>query len=113
MFKEIGQLASMLRNLPKLQQEAEQLKQKLSRITTEGTAGAGMVTVRVNGHMEVLSCSISEDALKMNDREMLEDLVKAATNQALQKSREAVAQETSKMAAGLGLPPGMNLPGTE
>lgn len=111
MFKEIGQLASLMRNLPKLQQEAEQLKQKLARIVAEGAAGAGMVTARVNGHMEVLSCSISDEAMKMNDREMLEDLVKAAINQALQKSRQAVAEETSKMASGLGLPGGFNLPG--
>jgi nucleoid-associated protein EbfC len=113
MFKEIGQLASLMRNLPKLQQEAEQLKQRLSKITAEGTAGAGMVTVRVNGHMEVLACSISEEAMKDNDREMLEDLIRAATNQAIQKSRQAVAEETSKMAAGLGLPEGFSLPGGE
>ncbi len=111
MFKEIGQLASLMRNLPKLQQEAEQLKQRLSRIVTEGTSGGGMVTVRVNGHMEVLACSISEDALKQNDREMLEDLIKAAVNQAIQKSRQAVAEETTKMASGLGLPSGFQMPG--
>jgi DNA-binding YbaB/EbfC family protein len=112
MFKGIGDLMSMLRNLPKLQQEAEQLKQKLGRIVSEGTAGGGMVTARVNGHMELLCCTLSEDALKQNDREMLEDLIKAAVNQAIQKSRQAVAEETSKMASGLGLPPGMNLPGS-
>ncbi len=107
MFKEIGQLASMLRNLPKLQQETAQLRQKLNSIVSEGTAGGGMVTARVNGQMELLNCTISEDALKMNDREMLEDMIKAAVNQALQKSRQAVAEETSKMASGLGLPAGM------
>jgi DNA-binding YbaB/EbfC family protein len=111
MFKEIGQLASLMRNLPKLQQEAEQLKQKLGRIIADGTAGGGMVTAKVNGHMELLACSISDDALKMNDREMLEDLIKAAVNQAVQKSRQAVAEETSKMASGLGLPGGLTMPG--
>ena len=111
MFKEIGQLASLMRNLPKLQQEAEQLKQKLGRIIADGTAGGGMVTAKVNGHMELLACSISDDALKMNDREMLEDLIKAAVNQAVQKSRQAVAEETSKMASGLGLPGGLTTPG--
>jgi DNA-binding YbaB/EbfC family protein len=112
MFKEIGQLASLMRNLPKLQQEAEQLKQRLSRIITEGTAGGGEVTARVNGHMELLSCNITEDALQKNDREMLEELIKAAVNQAIQKSRQAVAEETSKMATGLGLPSGFALPGS-
>jgi DNA-binding YbaB/EbfC family protein len=111
MFKEIGQLASLMRNLPKLQQEAEQLKQKLGRIIAEGTAGGGMVSAKVNGHMELLACSISDDVLKMNDREMLEDLIKAAVNQAIQKSRQAVTEETSKMASGLGLPGGLTTPG--
>jgi nucleoid-associated protein EbfC len=57
---------------------------------------------------------ISEDALKLNDREMLEDLVAAATNQALTKVRAQLAEESQKMAANLGLPPGMlggGLPG--
>jgi len=112
MFKGIGDLFSMMRNLPKLQQEAEQLKQRLNRIISEGTSGGGMVTAKVNGQMELLSCTLSEDALKMNDREMLEDLIKAAVNQAVQKSRQAVAEETSKMASGLGLPAGLNLPGS-
>jgi DNA-binding YbaB/EbfC family protein len=111
MFKQIGQLASMLRNLPKLQEHSEQLKQKLNRIIAEGTAGGGMVTARVNGHMELLSCVLSEDALKLNDREMLEDMIKAAVNQAIQKNRQAVAEETTKLFSGLGLPADFTPPG--
>ena len=57
--------------------------------------------------MEVLSVRISEDAMKLNDREMLEDLVAAATNQALTKVRQQLAEESAKMAANIGLPPGM------
>jgi DNA-binding protein YbaB len=70
-----------------------------------------MVKVRMNGRMVVLNCAISPDALALNDREMLEDLIKAATNQALEKARQALGEETSKLMGGLGLPPGMNLPG--
>jgi DNA-binding protein YbaB len=61
--------------------------------------------------MEVQSCQVSEEALKSNDREMLEELIKAAANQALERARQQVAEETGKMASGLGLPPGMGLPG--
>ena len=61
--------------------------------------------------MEVLGCTLSDEVLRLNDREMLEDLIRAATNQALEKVRRLVAEETSKMATGLGLPPGMGLPG--
>jgi DNA-binding YbaB/EbfC family protein len=111
MFKEIGQLFSLSRNLPKIREEMEKLQQKLGQMSAEGDAGAGMVKVKINGRMEVLSCHLSDETLKMNDREMLEELIRAATNQAIQKARVMVAEETQKMAAGLGLPPGMGLPG--
>src|SRR5947209_14593466 len=106
MFKEFGQLAGLMKNLPKLREQMDQLQQKLGQVSVEGTAGAGMVTVRVNGRMEVTGCTISDEAMKLNDREMLEDLIQSAANQALQKCRQQVAEETSKMATGFGLPPG-------
>jgi len=111
MFKEMGQLFNLMRNLPKLKEEAERLQQTLAQVTAEGDAGAGMVRVRINGKMEVLSCQISDEAMKLGDREMLEDLIRSASNQALEKVRRLVAEETSKMATGLGLPTGVNLPG--
>jgi DNA-binding YbaB/EbfC family protein len=113
MFKEIGQFASLMKNLPKIREEMGKLQGKLGQIQAEGDAGAGMVKVKVNGHLEVLSCKLSDEAAKLNDREFLEDLIISATNQALKKARELVAEETGKMATGLGLPPGMNLPGLE
>jgi DNA-binding YbaB/EbfC family protein len=111
MFKEIGQFASVLKNLPKIREEMDRLQSRLGQITAEGDAGGGMVKVRVNGHMEVVACSLSEDAMKANDKELLEDLIRAAVNQGLQRVRAQVAEETSKMAAGLGIPSGINLPG--
>jgi DNA-binding YbaB/EbfC family protein len=112
MFGQIGQLASLMKNLPKIREEMEKLQGKIAQITAEGDAGAGMVKAKVNGHMEVLRCQISDELLKQNDREMLEDLVRGAVNQAIKKVRELVAEETSKMATGLGLPSGgLGLPG--
>ena len=55
--------------------------------------------------------AMSEEAMKTGDREMLEDLIRAAVNQAIDRARQQVAEETSKMATGLGLPEGMQLPG--
>jgi hypothetical protein len=69
-----------------------------------------MVKVRVNGRMEVVSCSIAPEAL--GDRELLEDLIRAAVNQALGRVRTQVAEETSKLAGNLGLPPGLLPPAT-
>ena len=113
MFKELGQMASLFRQLPKIKEEVAKFQQKLGQITAEGTAGGDVVTVRVNGRYEVLSCRLSDEALKLNDREMLEELIRSAVNQAIERVRQQVAEETSKMASGLGLPPGMGVPGTE
>ena len=111
MFKNLGQMGSVLRNLPKLREEMEQMQQRLGQITAEGDAGAGMVKVTVNGKLELTRLTLSEDALKSGDRELLEDLIKGAVNQALGKARQAVADESGKMATNLGLPAGLNLPG--
>jgi DNA-binding YbaB/EbfC family protein len=112
MFKELGQFASLLRGMPqlsKLKEEMDGLQQRLGQIAAEGDAGGGMVKVKVNGKLELVACTISAEA--MADREMLEDLVRAAVNQALERARVQAAEETTKMAGNLGLPPGLNLPG--
>ena len=110
MFKGMGQLAGMLRNLPRLKEEMQQLQQRLAQVTAEGDAGAGMVKVRVNGKYEMTACAISEEAFK-GDREVLEEMVRGAVNQAVERVRQLAAEETRKMATDLGLPPGMPLPG--
>lgn len=116
MFKGLGQLTGLLKYLQdpsKLAQELEAFKQRLGEITAEGDAGGGMVTVRANGRYEVVSVTLNDDAVRAADRELLEDLVKAAANQALQRVREQVAQESAKMTASLGIPPGFSVPGLE
>jgi len=111
MFKELGQIAGLMRQLPKIKEEMERLQQRLAQITAEGDAGAGMVKARVNGKMEVLAVSLSEEAMRLNDREMIETMITAAVNQALERVRKLVSEETSKMASSLGVPPGLGLPG--
>jgi hypothetical protein len=114
MFKEIGAMMSLLRNGGKLQEEMKKFQEQVGTITAEGSAGAGYVTVKANGRQEVVAVRISPEALALNDREMLEDLVAAAVNQSLAKVREQVAQESAKLAANMGLPAGMmggGLPG--
>jgi DNA-binding YbaB/EbfC family protein len=111
MFDKLGQLAGLMKNLPRIQEEVGKFQQKLGGITAEGDAGAGMVRARANGRLEVLSVTLSDEALRANDREMLEDLIKAAVNQALDKVKGLVQEESGKMASGLGLPSGMGFPG--
>ncbi len=114
MFKDLGSMFSLLRNQGKIQEEVQKFQASIGNITAEASAGAGYVTAKVNGKFEVLSVRISEEARKLNDFEMLEDLVAAATNQAMTKVRQLIAEESAKMAAAIGLPPGMlggGLPG--
>jgi DNA-binding YbaB/EbfC family protein len=111
MFKEIGQLAGLMRNIGKLKEETDRFQAKLGDLQAEGAAGGDMVVVTANGRMELLKVVISDAAMGMQDREMLEDLVCAAANQALAKVRALVNQEAQNMAQSLGLPAGANLPG--
>src|SRR5262245_31983371 len=108
-FKQLSQMAGMLGNLGKLKEEMERFQEKVSQMAAEGEAGGGMVKVRVNGRFEVLSCTLTDEA--MADRELLQDLVVGATNQAVERVRQQIAEETSKMAGNMGLPAGMGLPG--
>src|SRR5258707_7745804 len=66
-------------------EEMDRIHHSLDELAAEGNAGGGMVRVRVNGRMEVLACVLSDEVLGMNDREMLEDLICAATNQVLRR----------------------------
>ncbi len=107
MFDKLGAMMSLMGNRGKIQDEIQKFQAQIGNITAEASSGAGYVTVKVNGRMEIQSVRISEEAMQLNDREMLEDLVAAATNQALLKVREQLAQESAKMAQNIGLPPGM------
>src|SRR5688500_1176651 len=105
MFGDLGKLAGLFGKLPKIKEEMEKLQGRLAQLTADGSAGGGMVTVKVNGKFAAVACRISDEAIKLDDREMLEDLIVAATNQAMEKVRQLVAEETAKMTTDLGLPP--------
>lgn len=111
MFKELGQMASLMKHLPKIKEEWEKFQLRLGQIIAEGDAGGRMVVVRVNGKLEVLACALSDDALQMNDREVLEDMIRAATNQAIMKVRQQTSEEAGRIFGALGLPPGLSIPG--
>ena len=111
MFGNLGKLASLMGNLPKIKEEVGKLQERLGRITVEGDAGGGMVKVQANAKFAVLGVKLSPEALAGQDRELLEDLIAAAANQAMEKARQAAAEEASKLAQEFGLPAGFNLPG--
>jgi DNA-binding YbaB/EbfC family protein len=107
MFKGLGNIASMLKQAQQFQGRMSELQQTLERLRVEGNAGAGMVTVEATGHMKIVSVRIDESLVASNDKEMLEELLVAATNAALDKAREAAAAEMEKLTGGLQQIPGM------
>ncbi|HMP18009.1 MAG TPA: YbaB/EbfC family nucleoid-associated protein [Gemmatales bacterium] len=110
MFKELGSVMGMLKNLPKMQAEAEKMQLRIAQLSAEGVAGGNMVTVRMNGKMEITSVLIDDSAWKLQDKELLEDLFRGAANQATEKIKALVAEETAKMMQGLGMPSGAGMP---
>lgn len=88
-----------------MQQKMQSLQQEAAATEVSASSGNGLVTVVATGAQEIVSVRIQPAA--MEDRELLEDLVAAATNEALRRSKEAVATRLAEMASSMGLPPGL------
>ncbi len=104
-----GQLGQLMRQAQQMQANMQKAQEQLGSVEVTGEAGAGMVKVTMTCRHEVRRVSI-DNALVGDDREMLEDLVAAATNDALRRVEETVKEKMAGMTAGLGLPAGMKLP---
>ncbi len=100
-------LGDIMKQAQKMKAEMDRLQAEVAAKTVEGSAGGGMVSVLANGKGELLSIKIDPEVARSEDLEMLQDLVMAAANDALRKARELLAQEVSRLAGGLGLPPGL------
>ena len=95
----------MLRQAQQLQSRMEKLQKELEDETVEASAGGGAVTVVATGAQKILSVRIDPEAA--GDAEMLQDLVVAAVNEALERSKQMASERMSALTAGLGLPPGL------
>ena len=95
---------NMMKEAQKLQQQMATLQEEVGKRKVEATAGGGMVTVEANGKQELVSIKIDPEVINKDDAQMLEDLVLAACNEALRKSRELVQQELGKLTGGLKIP---------
>jgi len=92
---------NIMKEAQKLQQQMAALQAEVAQKKVEATAGGGMVTVEANGKQEIVSIKIDPEVISKDDAQMLEDLVLAACNEALRKSRELVQQELGKLTGGL------------
>ncbi len=104
MFKGLGNFASLMKQAPQIMGKLKNLSEELREKKAVGTAGGGMVELEVNGLSEVLRCSIDPSLLSGGDKELLEDLIVAAANQATAKARQLHADAMKDATGGLNLP---------
>ena len=95
---------NMMKEAQRLQQQMAALQEEVGKKKVDATSGGGMVTVEANGKQELVSIKIDPEVINKDDAQMLEDLVLAACNEALRKSRELVQQELGKLTGGLKIP---------
>ena len=104
-----NQLAGLMQQAQKMQENMKRLQDELAQIEVEGQAGAGMVKVVMTCKNQVRRVSI-DPSLVGDDRDMLEDLVAAAFNDAVRRADETTQQKMSTVTAGMPMPPGFKLP---
>ncbi|NJD61197.1 MAG: YbaB/EbfC family nucleoid-associated protein [Deltaproteobacteria bacterium] len=97
-------LRDMLKQAQGMQARLAKLQEELAERTVEASSGGGMVTVVANGRQEILSVRIEKEVVSPGEVDLLQDLVRAAVNEALARSREMMAAEMAKITGGINLP---------
>jgi|TARA_Y100000996_G_C22076658_1_gene459842 DNA-binding YbaB/EbfC family protein len=101
-----GNMKSMMKQAEKMKVQMDKLQEEAGNKTLEITAGGGMVKVTAKCNGEILSINIEDEIISSGDKEMLQDLIQVAINEALAKGKEEVNSEMSRAATSLGIPPG-------
>jgi DNA-binding YbaB/EbfC family protein len=104
-----GPLGNLMQQAQKMQENMKRAQEELANIEVTGSAGGGMVSVTMNGRHEARRVKIDK-ALVGDDIEMLEDLIVAATNDAVNKVGEAAGARMAQVTGGMNLPPGFKMP---
>ncbi|MGH7235387.1 MAG: YbaB/EbfC family nucleoid-associated protein [Nitrospirae bacterium] len=99
-----GNIGNIMKQAQAMQEQLAKIQEQAASKTVDGTAGGGMVTVSVSGAMQVVALKIDPEVLKSGDAEMLQDLIVAATNDALRKARDMMAEEMKSITGGLRIP---------
>ncbi len=107
-MKGIPNMGQLMKQAQQFQSQMAKIQEELAEKTVEASSGGGMVTVAVNGRQEIVSIRIEPEVIDPEDREMLQDLVMAAVNDALARAKEMMNQEMGKLTKGLNIP---GLPG--
>lgn len=104
-----GGIGNLMKQAQKMQEDMQKAQEEIASMEIEGQSGGGLVTVIMNGQHELRRVSI-DDSLVGDDKDMLEDLVAAAVNDASQRLAAASKDKLSGLTNGMELPPGMKLP---
>jgi len=104
-----GGLAGLMKQAQQMQENMKKMQEELATIEVEGQSGAGMVKVTMTCRHDVKRVVIDESLLK-DGKDMLEDLIAAAMNDAVRRAEATTQEKMGGMTAGMGLPPGMKLP---
>lgn len=104
-----GGLSGLMKQAQQMQENMQKAQEELAKIEVTGQSGAGMVSVVMTGKHEVKRINI-DDSLLGDDRDMLEDMIAAAVNDAVHKVEKNNQEKMSGMTAGMSLPPGFKLP---
>ncbi len=99
-----GNMGNMMKQVQKMQKQMTDMQEDLNEKEFEASAGGGAITVKANGKKEVVSITIDKDVVDPDDVEMLQDLVLAATNEALRGAEEMVSKEMGKITGGMNIP---------
>ncbi len=102
-------LANLMQQAQKMQENYQKAQEEIAAMEVNGEAGGGLVRVTMNGKREVLKLNLDDNLLK-DDRDMLEDLIAAAVNDAVHKVSRLKQEKLSGLTAGFNLPPGVKLP---
>ncbi len=95
---------ALMQQAQEMQQKMATLQETLKDTTATGSSGGGMVTVTANGHNEIIAVNIEQNIISVDEREMLQDLITAATNDALRKVKQISKEEMSKLTGGVNIP---------
>lgn len=107
MFK--GGMGDLMKQAQEMQEKMQRAQEEVAKAEVQGEAGAGMVKVTMNGRHDVSNVSIDPSVMK-EDKELLEDLLAAAVNDAVRKLEVSSKQKMEEATAGLNLPPGFKMP---
>ncbi len=110
MFKGLGDMAALMRQAKEMQEKLAEAQERVAAVEAEGRSGAGLVVARVGGKGELRALSVDPSLLAPDEREVLEDLIVAAVNDAHARAQEAAQAEMAKLTEGMALPPGMKSP---